>query len=45
MYSGRRDGQIKLRGNRIELGEIEAAARMLPGAENVCAVFDKPVRR
>lgn len=42
MYSGRRDGQIKLRGNRIELGEIEAAARMLPGAENVCAVFDKP---
>ena len=42
MYSGRRDGQIKLRGNRIELGEIEAAARLLPGAENVCAVFDKP---
>lgn len=42
IYSGRRDGQIKLRGNRIELGEIEAAARMLPGAENVCAVFDKP---
>ena len=42
MYSGRRDGQIKLRGNRIELGEIEAAARMLPGAENVCAVFDRP---
>ena len=42
MYSGRRDGQIKLRGNRIELGEIEAAARLLPGAENVCAVFDRP---
>ena len=42
MYSGRRDGQIKLRGNRIELGEIEAAAMLLPGAENVCAVFDKP---
>ena len=41
MYSGRRDGQIKLHGNRIELGEVEAAARMIPGAENVCAVFDR----
>ena len=41
MYSGRRDGQIKLHGNRIELGEVEAAARMIPGAENVCAIFDR----
>lgn len=42
MYSGRRDGQIKLRGNRIELGEIEAAARLLPGTDNVCVLFDRP---
>ena len=41
MFAGRRDGQIKLRGNRIELGEVENAARLLPGVENVCVIFDK----
>lgn len=41
MFAGRRDGQIKLRGNRIELGEVENAARLLPGVENVCVIFDR----
>ena len=30
-YVGRRDRQLKVRGQRVELGEIEAAARSLPG--------------
>lgn len=38
-FLGRRDSQIKLKGNRIELGEIETAAMCLPGVENACAVF------
>ena len=40
IFCGRRDFQIKLRGNRIELGDIETAASTLPGAEKVCALFD-----
>ena len=39
-YVGRKDSQIKLRGNRIEMGDIENAARTLPGITNACAVFD-----
>lgn len=39
MFLGRRDSQIKLKGNRIELGEIEAAAVCVPGVENAAAVF------
>ena len=39
-YVGRKDSQIKLRGNRIEMGDIENAARTLPGLTNACAVFD-----
>ena len=40
MFLGRKDSQIKLKGNRIELGEIETAAVCVPGVENAAAVFD-----
>lgn len=40
MYCGRKDFQIKIKGNRVELGEIEAAAMCLENVNNVCAVFD-----
>ena len=39
-FCGRRDSQIKLKGNRIELGEIETAAMCVPGVENAAAIFD-----
>ena len=42
---GRKDSQIKLKGNRIELGEIEAAAMCVPGVANACALFDAPRER
>ena len=42
MYVGRKDSQIKLRGNRIEMGDIENAARTISGLTNACAVFDAP---
>ena len=42
MYVGRKDSQIKLRGNRIEMGDIENAARTIPDLTNACAVFDAP---
>lgn len=41
MFLGRRDNQIKLKGNRIELGEIEVAAMCVEGVENACAIFDE----
>lgn len=40
IFLGRKDGQVKVKGNRIELGEVEAAARCIPGVENACALFD-----
>ena len=40
MFLGRRDSQIKLKGNRIELGEIENAAMCVEGVENAAAIFD-----
>lgn len=41
-YVGRKDSQIKLRGNRIEMGDIENAARTIDGLTNACAVYDAP---
>ena len=41
LFRGRKDSQIKLRGNRIELGEIESAAMCIDGVENCCAVLDE----
>ena len=40
MFCGRRDFQIKRKGNRIELGEIEAAAMCVEGVKNAAALFD-----
>lgn len=37
---GRKDSQVKVKGNRIELGEVECAAATLPEAHNVCVLFD-----
>ena len=45
MYSGRKDHQIKIKGNRVELGEIETAAMCIDGINNVCAIFDKENER
>ena len=41
LYLGRKDSQIKLRGNRIEMGDIETAARCIEGIENAAALFDR----
>lgn len=41
IFLGRRDSQIKLRGNRIELGDIESAAAAADGIKSACAVFDE----
>lgn len=46
-FIGRRDGQIKIRGNRVELGEIEVAI-MEQGQANQCVVVlreDYPGRK
>ena len=40
-FCGRKDNQIKLKGNRIELGEIETAAMTVEGVENAAAIFDE----
>lgn len=40
MILGRKDSQIKMKGNRIELGEIEKAAVCIDNVERACAIFD-----
>ena len=44
-FCGRRDNQIKLKGNRIELGDIENAAMNVEGVENAAAIFDAEAER
>lgn len=41
-FLGRRDGQVKLRGNRIELGEIEAALEAQPGVRRAACLVIRP---
>lgn len=45
IYLGRKDNQVKVKGNRIELGEIENAAMCVSGVEGACAVFDEENQR
>ncbi len=45
MYAGRKDHQIKIKGNRVELGEIETAAMCVDGIKGACAVFDEKNER
>jgi acyl carrier protein len=38
-YVGRRDGQVKVRGQRVELGEVEEALRRQPGVREAAATL------
>jgi len=39
-FLGRRDHQVKIRGNRVELGAVESAAREVPGVRDAVVVPD-----
>src|SRR5690606_32501082 len=38
VYTGRADGQVKIRGHRVEVGEVEAELAALPGVSAAAAV-------
>lgn len=42
-YHGRRDGQVKIRGQRVELGEIESVLRGAPGVRDAVCLVDGQV--
>lgn len=41
-FVGRRDRQVKVRGNRVELGDIEAALERCPGVQQAIVVLAAP---
>jgi len=47
IYEGRRDGQVKVRGNRIELGEVSSVLKSHPGVREAVALMreDEPLQK
>ena len=47
VYEGRRDGQVKVRGNRIELGEVSSVLKSHPGVREAVALMreDEPFQK